>query len=101
MVELTERFVEEHDFGIDGECAGKRYALPHASRELMDILIVGTLKTYSRKPLPGARTCLRPGVSQNEKSQFDVFDCRAPRQQPVCLEADRKPSLEGFEGCIG
>src|SRR6266571_693801 len=101
MVELTERLVEEHDFGVDGERAGKRYALPHATRELMDIFVVSAVETYAPKPFPGARPCLWPGFSQNEKPQFDVFDCRAPGQEPVGLEAYRKPSLEGFEGRIG
>lgn len=58
MVKLTERLVEEDNFGIDSKRAGKRYALPHATRQLMDVFVIGAVETYSRKPFPSTRPCL-------------------------------------------
>src|SRR5580692_1086526 len=98
-VERSEGFIHEENVGFGGQGAGDGYALPHATRELVDVTLFKLRQMYEAEIV--ARFFFAFGLrnSFHLHAEFDILADGEPGEKAMLLkdeDAVRTRTLNGF-----
>ncbi|MCY1442600.1 hypothetical protein D9M71_589750 [compost metagenome] len=100
LIQRTEGFIQQQDFGLACQAAGQRGALGHAARQLRRVLATRVGQAHRRNRMVDACTAFgicQLGLTGEVQAEGDVFLQAQPWQQAGVLKGHRQTRVRPLQ----